>query len=98
MHFSELFRFPRAIRGKLVIYPTMNWRAEILQAGLEFDNLKPLLNSGIFKYTSPGLTVPVLRGDDPGLLKEDVKIYQIGPMLPLNVLELFPIFYSPVHP
>ncbi len=34
------------------IYCTKKWRAEILQPGLEFDNFKPWLKSGIFKCIS----------------------------------------------
>jgi hypothetical protein len=41
-------------RWKVVggIYFTNKWRVETLQPGLEFDNFKPLLKSGIFKCIS----------------------------------------------
>jgi hypothetical protein len=34
------------------IYFTNNWTAETLKRGLEFDNFKPRLKSGIFKCIS----------------------------------------------
>jgi hypothetical protein len=48
-HSSEWARCQKAIGG---IYFTKKWRAETLQPGLEFDNFKPRLKSGIFKCIS----------------------------------------------
>ncbi len=45
-HSSGWARCQKAIGG---IYFTKKWRAETLQPGLEFDNFKPRLESGIFK-------------------------------------------------
>ncbi len=42
------------------IYFTKKWRAETLQPGLEFDNFKPQLKSGIPSKPSRGLTVRIL--------------------------------------
>jgi hypothetical protein len=36
----------------LIVYSTRNWRPETLQAGLEFDNIKLLLESRIFECLS----------------------------------------------
>ncbi len=48
-HLSEWARCQKAIGG---IHFTNKWRAETLQTGLEFDNFKPRLKSGIFKCIS----------------------------------------------
>ncbi len=48
MHTSEWARCQEAIGFN----STKMWRAETLQRGLEFDNFKPRLESGIFKYIS----------------------------------------------
>jgi hypothetical protein len=45
MHLFEWAQCQEAIGG---IYFTKKWRAETLQSGLEFDNFKPRLESGIF--------------------------------------------------
>jgi hypothetical protein len=58
-------------------------RAETLQHGLEFDNLKPLLKSCIFKSIS-WLNGSFFGGDDRGFLKEGVKTYLMTPISPLN--------------
>ncbi len=44
-HLSKWARCQKAIGG---IYLTKTWRAETLQPGLEFDNIKPRLESGVF--------------------------------------------------
>jgi hypothetical protein len=49
MHLSEWARCQEAIGG---IYFTKTWRAETLEPGLEVDNFKPRLESGIFKCIS----------------------------------------------
>ncbi len=59
----------KAIGG---IYFTNKWRAETLQPGLEFDNFKPRLQSGIFKAIS-WLHGLFYGGDDQGFLKDRVK-------------------------
>jgi hypothetical protein len=48
-HLSEWARCQKAVGG---IYFTKKWRAETPQPGLEFDNFKPRLRSGIFKCIS----------------------------------------------
>ncbi len=48
-HLSEWAQCQKAIGG---IYFTKKWRAGTLQPGLEFDNFKPRLKSGIFKCIS----------------------------------------------
>jgi hypothetical protein len=48
-HLSAWARCQEAIGG---IYFTKKQRAETLQRGLEFDNFKPRLESGIFKCMS----------------------------------------------
>ncbi len=45
-HLSEWAQCQKVLGG---IYFTKKWRAETLQPGLEFDNFKPRLKSGIFK-------------------------------------------------
>jgi hypothetical protein len=60
------------------------WRAETLQPGLEFDNFKPQLKSGIFKCISWLKCSFIFGGDDQGFLKAGVKTYLIAPMSPLN--------------
>jgi hypothetical protein len=79
-HLSDWARCQKAIGG---IYFTKKWRAETLQRGLEFDNFKPRLKSGIFKCIS-WLNGSSLGGNDLGFLKEGVKTYQMAPMSPLN--------------
>jgi hypothetical protein len=48
-HWSERARCQKAIGG---IYFTKKWTSETLQPGLEFENFKPKLISGIFKCIS----------------------------------------------
>jgi hypothetical protein len=48
-HLSQWAQCQKAIGG---IYFTKKWRAETLRPGLEFDNFKPRLKSGIFKCIS----------------------------------------------
>ncbi len=69
MHLSEWARGQKAFGG---IYFTKKWRAETLQPGLEFDNFKPRLKSGIFKCIS-WLNGLFFGGDYRGFLKEGVK-------------------------
>jgi hypothetical protein len=68
-HLSEWALCQKAIGG---IHSTKKWRPETLQPGLEFDNLKPRLKSGIFKCIS-WLNGSFLGGDHQGFLKEEVK-------------------------
>jgi hypothetical protein len=56
------------------------WRAETLQPGLEFDNLKPRLKSGTFKCISL-LNSSFFSGDDRGLLKEGVNDTNVSSLL-----------------
>jgi hypothetical protein len=79
-HLSDWARCQEAIGG---IYFTKKWRAETIQPGLEFDNFKPWLNSGIFKCIS-WLNVSFLGGDNRSFPKEEVETYQIAPMSHLN--------------
>ncbi len=48
-HLSDWARRQKAVGG---VYFTKKWRAETLQPGSEFDNFKPWLKSGNFKYIS----------------------------------------------
>ncbi len=58
--FQIRIRFPTVKQGLILhcqkaidgVYFTKKWRAETLQPGLEFDNFKPRLESGIFKCIS----------------------------------------------
>jgi hypothetical protein len=68
------------------------WRAETLQRGLEFDNFKPGLESGIFKCIS-WLNGSFFGCDDRGFLKEVVETYLMAPMSPLNS----PTFFRSSH-
>jgi hypothetical protein len=77
-HLFEWARCQKAIDG---IYFTKKWRAENLQHGLEFDNFKPRLKSGIFKCIS-WLNGSCFGGYDRGFLNEWVKTYQMAPMSP----------------
>ncbi len=70
----------KAIGG---IYFTKKWRAETPQPGLEFDNFKPRLKSGIFNCIS-WLNGSSFAGDDRGFLEELFKTNLIVPMSPLN--------------
>jgi hypothetical protein len=72
-HLCEWARCQKAIGG---IYFTKKWRAETLQPGFEFDNFKPRLKSGIFKFNS-WLTGSFFGGDDRDFLKEGVTTYLI---------------------
>jgi hypothetical protein len=54
-----------------------------LQPGLEFDNVKPQLESGIFKCTS-WLNGSFFEGDDRGFLKDGVMTYLMAPISPIN--------------
>jgi hypothetical protein len=71
------------------IYFTEKWRAEPLQPGLEFDNVKLLVEGSIFNASS-GQTVSSLGGNDRGFLKDGVKNYPTAPMPLLNSPTLFP--------
>ncbi len=92
-HLSEWARCQKAVGG---IYFTKKWRAETVQPGLEFDNIKPGLESGIFKCISwqNGL---LFGGDDRGFLTEGVKTYHMGPMSPLSSLTFFSVLTSIVY-
>jgi hypothetical protein len=70
----------KAIGG---IYITKRWRTETLQPGLEFDDFKPRLESGIFKCIF-WLNRSFFGDGDQGFLKEVVKAYLMAPMSPLN--------------
>jgi hypothetical protein len=70
-------------------------RAETLQPGLEFGNLKSRLKSGIFKCISR-LNGSFFAGDDRGFLKEEAKTYLMAPMSPLNPPK-FSVFKSIVY-
>jgi hypothetical protein len=50
--------------------------------GLEFDNFKPRLKSGIFKCIS-WLNGSFFGGDNRGFLQEGAKIYSMAPMSPI---------------
>jgi hypothetical protein len=76
-HLSDWARCQKAIDG---IYFTKKWRAETLQPGLEFDNFKPRLKSGIFKCIS-WLNGSFFVDDDRGPLKEEVKTGLMARML-----------------
>jgi hypothetical protein len=79
-HLSEWARCHKATGG---IYFTKKWRAETLQRGLEFENFKLRLKSGIIKCIS-WLNDLFFGGYDRGFLKEDVKAYLMAGMSPLN--------------
>jgi hypothetical protein len=83
-------RFQKAIGG---IYFAMRWRAETLQPGLEFEIIKPRLESGIFKYISWLNALVFFGGDDRGFLKEGVETYLIALILSLNL----PTFFFCIH-
>jgi hypothetical protein len=53
-------------------------KAETLQPGLEFGNIKPWLKSGIFKCISCQ-NVSFFGVDGGGFLKEGVKTFQMAP-------------------
>ncbi len=84
-HLSEWASCQKAIGG---IYFTKKRRAETLQPGLEFDNFKSRLQSGIFRCIS-WLNSSFFRGGDRGFLKEEVKTYLMAPMLPLKLSIFF---------
>jgi hypothetical protein len=66
-----------------VVSDSQRRRAETLQPGLEFDNFKPWLKSGIFKYIS-WLHGSFFGRDDQDFLNDGVKTYLIAPMSPLD--------------
>jgi hypothetical protein len=68
--------FKKAIDG---IYFSKKWRAETRQPGLEFDNIKPRLESGIFKCIS-WLNGSFFGDDDQGFMKDGVKTFLMTPM------------------
>jgi hypothetical protein len=78
-HLSE---WPRCQKATDSFYFTKKWRAETLQPGLEFDNIKPWPKSSIFICIS-WLNSSCFGGDDRGFLKEVVKAYLMAPMSPL---------------
>ncbi len=90
-HSSDWARFQKAMGG---IYFPKNWRAEILQPGLEFDNFKPWLQIVIFNCIS-WMNGSFFGGDDRGFLKEAVKTYLVAPLS--NSPILFSIFTSVVY-
>jgi hypothetical protein len=65
------------------IFHRYKWRDETLQPGLELDNLKPGLESSIFKCIL-WLKGSFFGDDDRGFLKEGVKTYKMALMWPLN--------------
>jgi hypothetical protein len=65
------------------IYVTKKWRAATLQPGLEFDDFKPRLESGIFKCIS-WLNGSYFGRANQGFLKEGVKAYLKAQMSPLD--------------
>jgi hypothetical protein len=67
--FCDRARCQKAICG---IYFTKNWRAETRQPGLEFGNIKPRLQIGIFKCIT-WLKGSFLAGDDWAVLEDWVK-------------------------
>jgi hypothetical protein len=64
------------------------WRAEALQPGLEFDNFKPRLKSGILKCIS-WLNGSFFGGDDQGFPKEEVETCLMTPTSPPNPPNFF---------
>jgi hypothetical protein len=78
------------------IYFTKKWRAETLQPGLEFDNCKPRLKSGIFKCICL-LNSSFFWGDDRGFLKEGVNAYLRAPNSPATRYFFFSVFTSIVY-
>jgi hypothetical protein len=74
----ERARCQKTIGG---IYFTKKWRAGTLQRSLQFDNFKPPLISGIFKYIS-WLNDLFFGGGDRGFLKEGVKTYLMARISP----------------
>jgi hypothetical protein len=89
-HLSEWAWCQKAIGG---FYFTKKWRAETLQPGLEFDNFKPRLKSGIFKCIS-WLQGSIFGRDDRCFLKGRVRTYLMAPTLPLNSPSKFSVFTS----
>jgi hypothetical protein len=85
-HWFEWARCQKFIGG---IHFTETWRAENLQPGLEFDNFKPWLKSGIFECIS-WLNGSCFGDNQRGFLKEGVKTNLMAPML-------FSIFTSIVY-
>jgi hypothetical protein len=73
-HSSEWTQCHKDIGG---IYPTKNWRAETLHPGLEFDDFKSRLKSGIFKCFS-WLNSSCFGGNHRGFSKEDDTSYQMA--------------------
>ncbi len=73
---SQWAQGQKAIVG---IYIKKKWRAETLQPGLEFDNLKPRLKSGIFKCIF-WLNGSFFGSDYRSFLKEEVKTYLTAPI------------------
>ncbi len=63
---------------------TKRWRARTLEPGIQFDNFKPCIKSGVFTFTYTGWIVCPLGCDaDRGFLKKEVKSYALEPMLTL---------------
>jgi hypothetical protein len=91
-HSSEWARCQKAVGG---IYFTKKWSAETLQPGLEFDNLKPRPQSGIFKCTSRlNESFFFLLDDDRCFLKEGVETYPMTSIWTLNSPTSFFVFTS----
>ncbi len=84
-HLPEWARCQKAIGGT---YPTNKWRAETLEPGLEFNNLKPWLKCGIFNCIS-WLNGSFFGGDDRSFLREGVKTYETVPMSLLKSTTIF---------
>ncbi len=70
-HISEWARLLDVRKPLVESISQKKWRAETLQPGLEFDNFKPRLESGIFKCIS-WINGSFLGGDNRGFLKEGV--------------------------
>ncbi len=89
---KDLYDWARCQKAIGGIYFTKKWRAETRHPGLEFDNFKPRLKSGIFNR-SPDWTVRFFGVDDRGFLKEGVKTYLMASMSSLNS----PTFFLSSH-
>jgi hypothetical protein len=76
-HLSDWARCQKAIGG---VYLTWKWKAETLQPGLEFNNVKPQLKSGIFKCISWLSGSFFFLGFMIRVLEEGVKTYLIAPL------------------
>ncbi len=84
------------VRKPSVVSVSQNiWRAKTLQSYLEFDNLKPRLDSCIFKSIS-GMNGSIFEGDVPGCLKVGVEIYILTPIR-LLPCQFFSVFISIVY-